>query len=62
VTERIRRPNFGSLDVEVTVNDPKTFTKPWTVTAHLRAAVDTEMLDLMCQEGEVDSGRMKRPE
>jgi len=62
VTERIHRPNFGSLDVEVTVNDPKTFTKPWTVTAHLRAAVDTEMLDLMCQEGEVDSGRMKRPE
>jgi hypothetical protein len=60
VTERIRRPNFGTVDVEVTVNDPNTFTKPWTVTVHLRAAVDTEMLDLMCQEGEVDAGRMKR--
>lgn len=59
VTERIRRPSFGSLDVEVTVDDPKTFTRPWTVTVHLRAAVDTEMLDLMCQEGEVDSKRMK---
>ena len=61
VTERIRRPNFGSLDVEVTVNDLKTFTKPWTVTAHLRAVIDTEMLDLMCQEGEVDAARMKKP-
>jgi len=61
VTERIRRPNFGALDVEVTVDDPKTFTKPWTVTAHLRAVLDTEMIDFMCQEGEVDAARMKLP-
>jgi hypothetical protein len=34
VTERIHRPNFGSLEIEVTVNDPKAYTKPWTVTLH----------------------------
>ena len=62
VTERIRRPTWGTLDVEVTVDDPRTFIKPWTVAVHLRAMLDTEMVDLMCQEGEVDAARMKKPE
>jgi hypothetical protein len=30
--ERIRRTDFGHLDIEVTVDDPKAYTKPWTVT------------------------------
>ena len=34
VVERIRRPNFGALEIEVTVDDPKAYTKPWTVTMH----------------------------
>lgn len=50
VTERIRRPDFGSLDIEVTVNDPKVFTKPWTVTLHMKPLLDTEMIDFYCQE------------
>src|SRR5438445_9831899 len=32
VRERIRRPDFGHLEIEVTVDDPKAYTKPWTVT------------------------------
>ena len=32
VTERFKRPNFGTLEIEVTVNDPKAYTRPWTVT------------------------------
>ena len=31
VTERFRRPTYGSLEIEVTVDDPKAYTKPWTV-------------------------------
>jgi hypothetical protein len=54
VTERIRRPNFGSLDIDVTVDDPKVFTKPWTVALHMRPLVDTEMIDFMCQENNKD--------
>jgi hypothetical protein len=52
VTERIRRPNFGSLEIELTVDDPKAYTKPWTV--HLRQflVVDTELMDEICIEGE----------
>ena len=31
MTERIRRPNYGTLEIEITVDDPKVFTRPWTV-------------------------------
>jgi len=45
MTERIRRPNFGTLDIQLTVDDPKAYTKPWTVPLEARAVVDTEMID-----------------
>jgi hypothetical protein len=32
ITERFRRPNFGNMEIEVTVNDPKAYTAPWTIT------------------------------
>jgi hypothetical protein len=54
VTERIRRPDFGSLDVDVTVNDPKVFTKDWTVSLHLKPLLDTEMIDFICLENNKD--------
>lgn len=59
VLERIRRPNFGSLEIEITVNDPKAYTKAWTVTMHQKAVVDTEMLDLMCLENNKDLSHMR---
>ena len=51
ITERIRRPNFGSLEIELTVDDPKAYTKQWTV--HLRQflVLDTEMIEEICLEG-----------
>jgi hypothetical protein len=52
VTERIRRPNYGSLEIEFTVDDPKAYTKPWTVTLHQFLVLDTEMMDEMCLENE----------
>ena len=54
LTERIRRPNFGSLDVDVAINDPKVFTKVWTVELHLKPMVDTEMIEYMCQDNNKD--------
>jgi hypothetical protein len=52
VTERIRRPNFGSLEIELTVDDPKAYTKPWTVKLRQFLVLDTEMMDEICLEGE----------
>jgi hypothetical protein len=59
VRERIRRPDFGHLEVEVTVDDPKAYTKPWTVTLKQRLAVDTELVDEICLENEKSAQRMK---
>jgi hypothetical protein len=58
VTERIRRPNFGSLEVEFTVNDPKAYTRPWTVVLKASIVVDTEILDEICLENEKSSQHM----
>ncbi len=52
VTERIRRPNFGSMEVELTVDDPKAYTKPWTVTLKQFLVLDTELIDEICLENE----------
>ena len=59
VTERIRRPTYGRLEIEVTVNDPKAYTKPWTVTLHQRLALNTELVDEICIENQKDTPHLK---
>jgi hypothetical protein len=49
VTERFRRPNYGSLEIEVTVDDPKAYTRPWTVVVKQRP-VETELNEFICEE------------
>ena len=48
VTERFRRPNFGNLEIEITVDDPKAYTKPWTVTVKQRLVLDNQMIEFIC--------------
>ncbi len=52
VREEITRPDFGHIDVQVTVDDPKAYTKPWTVTLHQKIVVDTDLIDEICVENE----------
>jgi len=59
VQERIRRPDYGHLEVGVTVDDLKAYTKPWTVTLHQRLALNTELVDEICLENEKSAHRMK---
>jgi hypothetical protein len=54
ITERYRRPDFGHLEIEVTIDDPKGYTKPFTVAVHQRIMVDTEIIEFVCQENERD--------
>src|SRR5262245_19266352 len=51
LTERYRRPAFGSLEIEVTFSDPTAYTRPWTVKVSAQYAADTEMLEWVCNEG-----------
>lgn len=48
VTERFRRRDFGHIDLAITINDPKAFVKPWTVTTVLTLQADTEILESFC--------------
>ncbi len=59
MTERFRRPNFGTLELEITVDDPKAYTKPWTVSMPMEIRLDTELIDEFCLEGEKSSQRMR---
>ena len=58
VTERFRRVNFGKLEIEVTVDDPKAYTKPWTVKLNHFIVLDTELIDYICLENEKDVQRL----
>jgi len=53
-TERIRRTSFGRLDVEVRLDDPKVFTRAFSVPLHAEIVTDSEMLEYVCSENQKD--------
>jgi len=55
IIERFRRPDFGHLEIVVTIDDPKAYTKPWTVTVNQRIMLDTELIEFVCAENEKDA-------
>jgi hypothetical protein len=63
--ERIRRLNYGNLEVEVTVDDPKAYTKPWARTIKLVLVLNTDLIEYICNENEkdlqhiIDAGKAK---
>jgi len=52
MTERFRRPNYGKLEIEITVNDLKAYTAPWTVKLTHSLKLDTDLLSYICMENE----------
>jgi hypothetical protein len=54
VTERFRRPTFGRLEVQVTIDDPKAYTRPWTIQLSQHLALDSDLLEYACLENEKD--------
>ena len=56
ITERFRRVNIGNLEIVVTVDDPKAYTKPWTTTLKQYFLPDSELIDYICNENEKDIG------
>jgi hypothetical protein len=55
MTERFRRPSFGRLEIDVTIDDPKAYTKPFTVRVNQRIMVDSEIIEFICNENEQSS-------
>jgi hypothetical protein len=54
VTERFHRLNYGNMQIEITVDDPKAYTAPWTVKVNQYIMIDTELLENICLENEKD--------
>jgi hypothetical protein len=59
LTERIRRPSYGQLQVDLTVDDPKSYTKPWTVRVDFRIRPEEEMIEFVCNENQQFRRRIK---
>jgi hypothetical protein len=55
VTERFKRVDYGHLQIELTVNDPKAYTRPWTVTLTKAIVLDTDLVEEVCLENEQDT-------
>jgi hypothetical protein len=59
LTETFRRRDFGHMDVQVTIDDPKTYTKPVTILVKHRLVPDTELIEYFCHENEQDAAHFK---
>lgn len=60
VTERFRRRDFGHMDLQVTIDDSKTYTKPFTYKINLRLLPDTDLLENFCVENEKDAAHVPK--
>ena len=52
ITERFRRTSYGRMTIDITVNDPKAYTKPWTVRVNQRIMPEQEIIEFICEENQ----------
>lgn len=52
MTERFRRPNYGSLEIDVTIEDPDAYYRPFTVRVLQRIMPDTDLIEFVCNEND----------
>src|SRR6266446_789397 len=58
MTERLRRRDFGDMDLQITYNDPEAYNRSWTVPFQVRLLADNELLETVCNENERDREHM----
>jgi len=61
MTERMRRPNYGTFQTDITIEDPKSYTKPFTVRVNHRVMLNTDLIEFICQENEKSSQHFEPP-
>jgi hypothetical protein len=52
LTERYRRPSFGRLEIDITVDDPKAYSRPWTVRHNQDIILDEDLIEFVCLENQ----------
>jgi hypothetical protein len=58
-TERFRRPTFGKLEIDLTIDDAKAYTRPFTVRINQRLMADSELIEFICNENQQFRRRVK---
>jgi len=60
LTEKFHRPDYGNLSIDVTIDDPGTYTKPWIM--HRVTTIETgmEMTEYVCNENNQDPGHLDK--
>jgi hypothetical protein len=58
VTERFTRPNIGRIYIDVTIDDPEAYTKPWSVRLSWDLQPDAELIEYICEENNKDPPHM----
>jgi hypothetical protein len=52
IVERIRRPTYGKLEIDITIEDPKAYTRPFTVRVNQQVSPDDEIIEFVCNENQ----------
>jgi len=52
ITERFRRVSYGRMEIDITIDDPKAYTRPWTVRVNQRIMPDQELIEFICEENQ----------
>ena len=52
IIERIRRPTYGKVEIDITIEDPKAYSKPFTVRVNQQIAPDEEIIEFICNENQ----------
>lgn len=58
IMERYRRPDFGHLELEITIDDPGAYAKPWTIRKTSELSRDDTLMEYICNENERDLSHM----
>ena len=58
ITERNHRRDFGHMEVQISIDDPKTFTRPFTIKFNQALLPDTDLIESFCSEDEKDVGHL----
>jgi hypothetical protein len=58
ITERFHRRDFGHMDLEMTFEDPKYYTRPFSIKTSVNLLPDTDVLDFVCAENEKDRAHL----
>ena len=61
IQERFHRRDFGHMDLSVTIDDPKVYTRPFTVKVTELLLPDSDVLESICNENEKDRVHLEKP-